>query len=160
MSALEPPAAACLERTRSVVLDIMVADGIGIAITGYLLRRPDVGALFRAPLIVEQALFGALLSVVVLSYVVLRTGTRRSLLRNPRHRAARLFRAHVLAAGIGFLAIPLGLLYGWFIDADLSKMAGFWIAALGCGAMSLPRAVELEGFDQPLSPPSPNESNP
>jgi hypothetical protein len=157
MTALEPPAAACLERARSAVLNILVADGTGIAFSGFLLRRPDLGALLRAPEIVRQALLGSLMALAVISYALRRVWASRSALSDPARRAKRFHRGHVVAAAVGSLAVPLGLVYGLLIEPELSGVGPFWVVALALGALAWPRAAELEGFDAPM--PEPSEPN-
>jgi hypothetical protein len=144
---------ACLERTRSAVLNILMADGIGLAVSGVLLRWRDRGALFRASDATRRTLLGALFALVVASYLTRRIVGRRSSLRDPGPRARRFFRAHVVAAAIGALAIPLGFTYGWMVRPRLDGVAPFWVAALALGFLSLPRAAELEDFDDPIAGP-------
>jgi hypothetical protein len=150
MNALEQAALACLERTRSAVLNILVADGIGIAASGLLLRWRDRGALFRAPDVARQAMLGGLFAVVVASYLCRRFLARRSVLRDPAGRARHFFRAHVASAALGALAIPLGLAYGWTVSPRLDAVAPFWVAALALGFLALPRGPELDDFDEPM----------
>jgi hypothetical protein len=150
MTHLEPAALACLQRTRNAVLNILVAVGVGIALSGLVLRWRDRSALSRAPEWVGQALLGGLLVLVVTSYLCVRLGARRSSLRDPAHRGLRFSRAHQRAALVGALAIPLGLVYGWMVRPQLAAVAPFWVAALALGFLALPRAHELEGFDAPL----------
>jgi hypothetical protein len=146
---LDPPSVACLERTRSAVLNVLVVVGLGIAASGLLLRWRDRWALVRGPEWLRQALLGALLAVVVVSYATRRRLTGREVLRDPAARCARFHRGHLLAAVAAALAIPLGLAYGWFIRPRIDAVAPFWIAALALGLLALPRSVELEGFDEP-----------
>src|SRR3954451_22445400 len=133
MNDLGPAASACLGRTRSAVLNILVAVGVGIAASGLLLRWRDRGALFRAPDGIRQAMLGALLALVVASYLGRRILGRRSTLRDPARRAARFYRAHVVSAALGALAVPLGLVYGWMVRPRLDGVAPFWVAALALG---------------------------
>src|SRR5262245_9772425 len=115
MLAVEPPAASCHERTRSAVLNILVAEGFGIALSGYLLRRPDIGTLFRAPDVVRQLLLEALMVLAVGSYLWRRVWSSRGSLRDPVRRARRFYLAHVIAAVFASFAIPLGFIYGLLI---------------------------------------------
>jgi hypothetical protein len=149
MSDLEPPAVACLAKTRSAVLNILVAVGAGIAVSGLVLRWRDRHALHRAPDLARQGMLGALLVLVVASYLIRRIAARRSALRAPEGRCRRFYWAHVLAALMGAVAIPLGLAYGWTVRPRLDAVAPFWVAALALGFLALPRAYELEGFDEP-----------
>jgi hypothetical protein len=146
---LDPPSAACLERTRSAVLNVLVVVGLGIAASGVLLRWRDRWAAARGPEWLRRALLGALLAVVVVSYVTRRVLAGRELLRDPAARLARFHRGHLLAAVVAALAVPLGLAYGWFIRPRIDAVAPFWIAALALGFLALPRGAELEGLDEP-----------
>lgn len=150
MSLLEPPALACLERTRSAVLSVVMTVAVGIAASGLILRWRDRGALWRAPESVRQSLLAALLLVAVSSYATRRIGGSRGALRDPSGRAARFYRIHVLSAVLASLAVPLGLAYGWLIRPRLDAVCPFWVASLALGLLSLPRASELEDFDEPL----------
>jgi hypothetical protein len=156
MSPLEPPAERCLARTRSAVMNILVAVGIGIAVSGLLLRGHAREAVPRAPESVRRALLAGLLAVTVLGYTVRRVLGGRSALADPALRAVRFYWAHVLSAALGALAIPLGLAYGWLIRPRLDAVAPFWVAALALGFLALPRLNELDDFSSPM--PSSSES--
>jgi hypothetical protein len=158
MSALEPAAEACLEKTRAAVLNVMVLAGFGIAVSGLLLRWRDRGALWRASEGVRQGLLVALFVLLVASYAVRRVGTSRSALRDPGRRCRRFFRAHVLSAVLGALAVPAGLVYGWLIRPRLEAVAPFWLAGLAFGLLALPRTAELQDFDQPIPQPSDSQA--
>lgn len=144
-----PDAAATLERTRSAVLNVMVAAGAGIAVSGLLLRWRDGWAVDRAPEWIRRGLLGGLAALAVGSYLVRRRVARREALRDPAGRASRFFRAHVLSAALAALAVPLGLAYGWYVRPRLDAVAPFWVVALALGLLALPRAHELEGLDEP-----------
>jgi hypothetical protein len=151
----EPESLAILERTRSAVLNVLVAVGVGIAASGLILRWRDRFALFRATDRVRQAMLAALLVLVVVSYLCRRVLGRRSLLRLPEHRAERFYQSHWVSAAVGALAIPLGLVYGWTVQPRMEAVAPFWVAALALGFLALPRASELDGLDDPF--PNPGE---
>jgi hypothetical protein len=159
-TALEPAAGACLRKTRSAVLNVMVAVGVGIAASGLFLARRDRGALdatselFR---LLVRADRRDLLILIVIGYVVRRIGTRRSALSDPANRASRFHRTHVASAALGGLAVPLGLMHGWAVRPQLDAVAPYWVAALALGFLALPRAHELEGFDDPMPMPDPSE---
>jgi hypothetical protein len=157
-TALEPAAADCLERTRTAVLNVLVAAGTAIAISGWVLRWRDRWMVERAPAAVGQALLSGLAAVAVLSYATRRALAGRGALRDPEARTARFWRGHVLSAGVAALAVPLGLAYGWFVRPRLDAVGPFWLAALALGALAFPRAAELEGFDRPMPGPSEPES--
>jgi hypothetical protein len=142
---------ACLARTRSAVLNVLVATGLGIAISGGLLRWRDRWALFRGPEAVRRGLLATLLGLAVCSYVARRVLCGREALRDPTTRAERFFRGHVIAAAIAALAVPLGLVYGWLDRPRLDAVGPFWVAALALGFLALPRGHELEGFDEPMA---------
>jgi hypothetical protein len=154
MPAPEPAEAACLERTRSAVLNVLVAVGVGIAASGLLLRWRARAMPPEAPDLVRQGLMIGLLAVTVASYVLRRVLAGRPALRDPAGRCAKFYRGHVIAAAVGGLAIPLGLLYGWLVRPRLDAVAPFWVAALALGFLALPRAYELEEFDEPMTPSS------
>jgi hypothetical protein len=160
---LEPAAQECLQRTRSAVLNVLVAVGIGIAASGFFLAGRERGALDPtsdlARLLVRADRLD-LLALIVVGYVARRIGTRRSALSDPAQRASRFSRAHVVAAMLGALAVPLGLLHGWAIRPQLEAVAPYWVAALALGSLSLPRAAELEGFDDPMPMSTPHPSEP
>src|SRR4051794_6791404 len=103
---LDSAAQACLERTRSAVLNVLIAIGLGIAVSGVVLRYRDHSALFRAPDSLRRGMLGGLLVLVVVSYLSRRVLGRRSALRDPAGRASRFFRAHVIAPSAGSLAVP------------------------------------------------------
>src|SRR5262245_13234518 len=138
MTELEPPARECLDRTRSAVLNIMVVAGLGIAGSGILLRwrTRNAPALPLDHGGARVTAFGGLLTLVLASYMWRRMGTRRESLRNPARRCERFFRANVVSAMLGALAVPLGLLYGWTVRPQLDSVAPFWVAALALGYLA------------------------
>jgi hypothetical protein len=151
---------ACIDRTKSAVLNVMVAEGAAIAVSGWGLGRLDHGAVLGNQVLAWRLMMALLFLILLFSRVLLRVGAGRAALRNPRRRSARFLLAHVGSAMIGALAVPLGVVYGWAIEPTLSGIAPFWVVALGVGFLSLPRAVELEGFDHPLPPIHPEPPNP
>jgi Na+/H+-dicarboxylate symporter len=155
MTALEPAAERCLDRTRSAVLNVLIAIGAGIAVSGLVLRWRDRGAIWRAPDKLGQGLLAGLFLLVVTSFLVRRIGSSRSRLHDPKCRASRFYRAHLASAVIGSLAVFLGLCYGWWIRPRLDAVSPFWVASLALGFLALPRADELRDFEEPI--PEPNE---
>jgi purine-cytosine permease-like protein len=140
--------AACLERTRSAVLNVLVGVGLTIAMGGWLLRgRAEAGPLPK-PQRLHEVLLAALIVLVVASYLVRRRARRRVAATDPSHRQAAFYRSHVLAATIAALAAPLGIVYGWWIDPRLSAVIPFWVVPLALGFQSIPRARELDDFDR------------
>jgi hypothetical protein len=150
----EPAATACLERTRSAVLNVLIVVGAGIAISGWVLGRHDPDAVLPWGLERTQRAFMATLLVLgVFAYLLMRVGSGREALRDPARRASRFFRSRVGAAGVAALAVPLGFAHGWLIDPRLQALAPFWIAALGLGFLALPRGTELDDFEEPIPGP-------
>jgi Na+/H+-dicarboxylate symporter len=156
---LEPSSSAYLERTRSVVLNVLIAAGVGIAVSSFLLRGREHGTLWRTPEPARRGLLAGLIGLVVTSYAVRRIGAGREALHDPTRRAEWFYRAHVAAACAAALAVPLGLAYGWLFDPRLGAVGPFWVVTLGMGSLALPRSHELEGFDRSLREPEPNEPN-
>lgn len=150
--ARDPAVAACLDRTRSAVLNVLVAVGAGIAASGLYLGRLDRGALLWPEQAAERVAHAALFTVIAAGFVALRVFGSRSALRDPGRRATRFYRAHVAGAAIGALAVPLGLAYGWAIRPRLDGVAPFWVAALALGLLAWPRAAELDDFEEPMTP--------
>jgi hypothetical protein len=140
----------CLERTRSAVLNVLVASGVGIAASGLLLRWRDGWAVFTATDVQRRGLMAALFVVTVMSYASRRILVSRSGFGEPADRPSRLYQAHLTAALIAALAVPLGLAYGWFVRPRLDAVAPFWVAALALGFLALPRARD---FCDPSSEP-------
>ena len=147
----DPSATACLTRTRSAVLNVLVAVGAGIAASGWVLGHHDPDAVL--PWGVREtyrASMTALGTLVVLSYLILRIVAGRERLRDPVRRASRFFRGRVASASVAALAVPLGFAHGWLLDPRLETLLPFWVAALGLGFLALPRGHELDGFDEPM----------
>ena len=148
---LEDPAVACLDRTRSAVLNVLVVVGAGIAASGWALGHHEPDAVLPWGLVkTRQASMAALVVLVALSYAIFRVGSGRESLRDPTRRASRFFRGRLAAAIVGGLAVPLGFAHGWLVDPRLESLAPFWVAALGLGFLALPRGPELDDFDEPM----------
>lgn len=139
-----------LERTRSAVLNLLVPVGLGIAVSGWVLRSRTQGVAPWSVATVRRVILSGLLAMVVASYATRRIGSSREALRDPETRLARFHRAHLLAASIAALAVPLGFAYGCAVDPILPAVAPFWVAALTLGFLSLPRRSTLDDFDDPL----------
>jgi len=148
---LDPAALACLERTRSAVLNVLVVVGAGIAVSGWTLGRLDGGALLWDPIASRRLAVVVLVALFLAGRVVLRVGAGRSALRDPSRRAARFARAHVASAVLGGLAVPVGFAYGWAIQPRLEAVSPFWVVALTGGFLALPRTHELADFDRPMA---------
>ncbi|HEX8204326.1 MAG TPA: hypothetical protein VF590_27860 [Isosphaeraceae bacterium] len=144
------PATACLERTRSAVLNVLVIDGCGIAASGLALGRRGLGIALWEPEPTRRRAYLALLGLTFVSYLLRRTLGARAALHDPRRRAGRFYWAHVLGAAVGTLALPLGFAYGWLIRPVPREVLPFWVVALALGVLSFPRRDEIEGFDRPI----------
>ena len=98
---LDEASQACLSRTRSAVLNVLIAVGLTIAISGWLLRGREP---LPAGLVERQAHQVLTLSLVVLgvlSFLLRRIIGGRRGLSDPSGRASRFFWSHVLAAIVG-----------------------------------------------------------
>jgi hypothetical protein len=147
----DPETAACLERTGSAVLNVLVVDGCGIAASGLVLGRLGWGDVARwDPAAALRGAYFVLIGLTIFSFALRRILGSRAALRNPSRRAARYYWAHVLGAALGTLALPLGFAYGWLIRPVPREIIPFWVVALALGLLALPRQAELEGFDRPL----------
>jgi hypothetical protein len=149
--ALDPASRACLARTRSAVLNVLVAMGLTIAVSGWLLHtRAAADQRPQPPKSVHLGLMTGLLVLGTASYLSRRLMGRRSALREPSRRARLFFWSHVLPALLAALAAPLGLAYGWLIVPRLEVVIPFWVVPLALGFLSLPREGELADFDRPM----------
>jgi len=140
------PGQACLERTRTAVLNVLIAVGVCIALSGGLLRFRAEDREASASRNLHQELMASLIVISVISYATRRILSQRTLHGKPAPRES-LFYWSIIAA----LAAPLGLVYGWWVDRSVQSVAPFWIAALALGSLALPRARELECFDRSAS---------
>ena len=136
-----------LVRTRSAVLNVLVGDGLMIAVSGWLLRRRAEDAIVRPDRGLHDALLLSLVAVAVASYVMRRRWTGRPSPAASDRRDARFFWSHVGAAGLAALGIPLGLAYGWWVDPRLEGVIPFWVVPMALGFLALPRRGELEELD-------------
>jgi hypothetical protein len=151
---LDPASRTCLAKTRSAVLNVLVAVGITIAVSGWLLRAHP-GAAGRSQLThaIHLGLIATLLILGATSFVSRRLMGRRSWLRDSMRCERRFFWSHVLPAIFAALATPLGLAYGWFVAPRLELVIPFWVVPLALGFLALPRAEELADFDRPMPHP-------
>jgi hypothetical protein len=151
----QPPdraADVCLARTRSVVLNLLVVSGAVMAAGGFALRGLERGATLWPPSVAGRVAHAGLFGLIFLSYLMRRVLASRTALRDPKARSRRFFRAHVVSASIGALAVPLGLAYGYAIRPKLDAVGPFWVAAMALEFLALPRGYELNDFDVPMTP--------
>lgn len=150
--AIAPEAALCLAKTRARVVNVLILTGLTIMATGLILGPLGLRVIVADVEGWRRLLYGALVGVVVASHLNRRVMGSRDRLRDPETRGERFARTRVVSALIGWLAAPLGLIYGLTIDPRLETVALFWAAAMVLGVLALPRAAELEGFDDPMPP--------
>jgi hypothetical protein len=148
---LELNSVRCLERTRSWVLNILVCVGLSIMASGLILRFVEWKLIVGDVEGWRRGLYGALIGLVAFSHLTRRILAARDRLRPPETRSERFFRAHVVAAAVGGLAAPLGLVYGLTIEPQFENVVIFWVAGLALGILALPRSIELEDFDEPMT---------
>jgi hypothetical protein len=89
-----------------------------------------------------------LFALGVTSYFLRRVLGHRAARRDPEHRAAAFYWAHVWPTVVAALAAPLGIAYGWWVNPRLEAVIPFWVVALTLGFLALPRAGELDDFDR------------
>jgi hypothetical protein len=150
---LDTAANACLDRTRSGVLNVLIGVGAIFALSGIVLRGRAAGALAPAPEWVHRGMYLGLGLIFIVSTILRRVLGSRARLRDPNTRSARFYWGHVVPALVGALAAALGLAHGWMISPRLEAILPFWLAALVLGVLAFPRGRELEDFDAPMAPP-------
>jgi hypothetical protein len=142
--------AACLARSRQMVLRILVASVFVVLVGGLALRNGDRGAPLWAEINASRVTHGLLFTIIFWSYFTRRALASRTALRDPQTRFQRFSRAHILSAAVGALAVPLGLVHGLAIRPKLDAVGPFWVAALALEFLAIPREYELSDFDQPM----------
>jgi hypothetical protein len=146
----DPVIAACLARTRALVLKVLIASIAIVVIGGAGLRTVDQGATLWPEIFATRVAHGLLFGIIFLSYFCRRALASRSSLRDPLTRFERFHRAHLVGALIGALAVPLGLVIGYAVRPRMDVVGPFWVAALALESLALPRGYELSDFDQPM----------
>jgi hypothetical protein len=129
-------------------LNVLIAVGLIIAVSGGLLRFRTADARLLVPGYLQKALMVGLLVIGVTSY-----STRRMLYERMRRAQAApsesvFYWSHLIPAIIASLAGPLGFVYGWWIDSSVQSVIPFWVVAFALGSLALPRTGELEYFDR------------
>ena len=90
------PVVACLERTRSSVLNVLVVVGAGIAASGWVLGHHDPDAALPWGLLkTRQVALGVLVGLVAVAYAILRIIAGRDALRDPARRASKFYKGRV-----------------------------------------------------------------
>jgi hypothetical protein len=148
---------ACLERTRSHVLNVLVGVGLSIAVSGWLLRgraqdwQPWPGKTL------SDSLYIALVALAAASYIARRVIAARTKHAEASRRDQLFYWSHVGPAVIAALAIPLGFVYGWLVAPHLGAVIPFWAVPFAAGFLSLPRKSELRDLERPCSQGGPPE---
>jgi hypothetical protein len=138
-------------RTRSAVLNVLVAIGLMIAISGWLLRLRGTDANDEGPQstkILHRGLATALFVLGVTSFLSRRLMSRRFRRGDPERRDRRFFWAHVVPAILAALIAPLGLVEGWFVAARLDAIIPFWVVPLALGFWFMPREYEIAELER------------
>jgi hypothetical protein len=135
---------ACLERTRSHVLNVLVAVGLSIAVSGWLLRKHAETWQPRPAKTLSDSLYVALIALAVASYASKRLLAARAARAEPLRRDRLFYWAHVGPTLIAAMAIPLGLAYGWLVSPRLDAVIPFWAVPFTLGFLCLPRQSELD----------------
>jgi hypothetical protein len=147
---------AALRRTRGAVLNVLVAVGLMIALSGWLIRRRAEAGIVDPSRGLHDGLLAGLFGAGIASYLLRRRRLRYSS-QMPMDRRIRWFYwTHVGAAAIAAIGVPLGLAYGWWVDPRLEAVIPFWVVPLALGFLAIPRHIELEDLD----PSTPNPEAP
>lgn len=137
---LAEEASRCLARTRSAVWNVLMLDGLAIALSGLVLRRRN-WEVALAPS--DVAAWWTNLALLIL--IVASTGARLlSVFPWASRRPARFLITRLLSAAIGALAVPIGFAYGWAVSPRLLAVGPCWAVAIVVGLLALPRAEEAE----------------
>ena len=148
----------CLERTRSHVLNVLIAVGFSIAVSGWLLRgRAQTWQPWPAKNL-SDSLYVALIALAAASYVARRMLAARATRALPGRRDHLFYWSHLGPALIAALAIPLGFVYGWLVAPRLDAVIPFWAVPFALGFLSLPRKAELTDQERSASPGGPASS--
>jgi hypothetical protein len=141
----------CLERTHSHVLNVLVAVGLSIAVSGWILRvRAQDWQPWPAKTL-SDSLYIALIALAAAGYISRRVIGARINRALPGRRNQLFYWSHVGPALIGAFAIPLGLAYGWLVAPWLDQISPFWAVPFALGFLSLPRKSELVDLERPTS---------
>ncbi len=132
----------CLARTRSHVLNVLVAVGLAIAVSGWLLRARARAWQPRQASSLSEVLYIALGVLTAASYVARRMLQARAS-RVGQGSDSQFYWSHVGPAAAAALAVPLGFAYGWLVAPRLDAIAPFWAVPFVIGFLCLPRQSEL-----------------
>jgi hypothetical protein len=135
---------ACLERTRSHILNVLVAVAVSIAISGWLLAKRALTWQPRPAKTLSDSFYGILIALAVASYVSKRLIAARLRRDAPDRRDRAFYWSHVGPALIASLAIPAGFAYGWLVAPRVDAVIPFWAVPLALGFLYFPRKSELD----------------
>jgi hypothetical protein len=134
---------ACLERTRSHVLNVLVVVGLSIAVSGWLLRQRALAWQPRPAKTLSDSLYAVLIALAAASYVSKRVLTTRAARAGPERVQQLFYWAHVGPALIASLAVPVGFAYGYLVRPGLDAVVPFWAVPFVLGFLSYPRRSEI-----------------
>jgi hypothetical protein len=129
------------------VLNVLVAVGLSIAVSGWLLRTRAQTWQPRPAETLSDTLYAALVVLAAASYIAKRMIGARARRAAPPRRNQLFYWSHVGPAMIAALAIPLGLAYGWLVAPRLDAVIPFWAVPFALGFLSLPRKSELTDLE-------------
>jgi hypothetical protein len=133
---------ACLERTRSHVLNVLVAVGLTIAVSGWLLRERALSWQPRPAKTLSDSLYGILIALAAASFIARRVLKARVAGAGPERFERLFYWAHVGPALFASLAVPLGFAYGWLVRPGIDAIIPFWAVPFVFGFLSFPRRSE------------------
>src|SRR5262249_41449944 len=116
----------CLERARSHVLNVLVAVGLSIAVSGWLLRGRAQDWQPRPAKPLSDSLCVALTAPAAASYIARRYLGARAARAEAGRRGYLFYWSHVAPALIAAAAIPLGFAFGWLVAPRLDAVIPFW----------------------------------
>jgi hypothetical protein len=138
---------ACLHRTRSHVLNVLVVVGLLIAVSGWLLRQRALTWQPRPAQTLSNSLYGVLIAIAAASYALKRLLSARASRAEPAHFDRAFYWAHLSPALIAGLAVPIGLAYGCLVRPQLDAVAPVWVVPFALGFLCLPRRSELANLE-------------
>ncbi len=142
---------ACVDRTRSHVLNVLVAVGLSIAVSGWVLRkRAETWQPWPATNL-SNSLYAGLIALAIASYASKRLLAARANRAEPSARDRLFYWSHVAPALFGAAAVPLGLAYGWLVSPRLDAVIPFWAVPFALGFLSFPRQSEVNDLDEATS---------